>query len=416
MSDQKIRILQAIRYRTKSRQVQDGEMNMSVMITRLSAVAVRVPLATPVLAPQLKISFRDYLLVMLECSDNSRGIGFSYIGTGGGKSTAAVFDEFVLQNVLGADPTNPEAISKKLKFATRIQGRGGIVANAFSALDIALWDRNSRAAGLPLAQMINPDAKKVVPAYASGGYLNGEYRPAELEREIKSALDAGFASIKLKCAFGSQQDDIARVKTARRFMGDKTNLMLDAYNRWTQVEDALPSVIAYQDVHPYWVEDPFEPDMIEELSGLNRQVGAVLATGEFYFSPAAFQAMASQKAVGVFQAEAPRCGGITDWLKIADIAQANGIEFSPCWFHDLHVHLVAASPAAKFVEYFPTRDILNFAELIDRPVIARDGEIAVPQEPGVGFDFIMDAVEKYALATAITGTFDTPTLVQAAAI
>jgi len=59
-------------------------------------------------------------------------------------------------------------------------------------------------------------------------------------------------------------------------------------------------------------------------------------------------------------------------LKIAITAKQHGIEFSPCGFHDLHVHLVAASSAARFVEYFPTGDIANFAEFIDNPVIARD--------------------------------------------
>ncbi|OSQ36419.1 hypothetical protein [Thalassospira mesophila] len=75
---------------------------------------------------------------------------------------------------------------------------------------------------------------------------------------------------------------------------------------------------------------------------------------------------------------------------------------------------MAAPPLAKFVEYFPTRDILNFAKLIDNPVVARDGKIAVPQEPGLGFDFVMDAVEKYALGQTITGTYSAPTQVFAA--
>lgn len=380
-------------------------------MTKIQALPVRVPLEVPVLAPQLEIRYRDYLLVELQCSDGTSGIGFSYIGTGGARSTAIAFEEFVMNVVLGADPTNPEEIQQKLKFTTRIQGRGGIVANALSAVDIALWDRNARAAGLSLSKFISSEAKESVPAYASGGYLTGKDDTGKLEREIKSNVDQGFESMKLKCAFGTYKEDVHRVTSARRMMGDDTILMLDAYNRWTAIEEAVPSVKAYQDVNPYWVEDPFEPDLLDELVGLVKEVPCNLATGEFYFSPAAFQTMANQKAVGVFQAEAPRCGGITDWLKIADIAEKNGVEMSPCWFHDLHVHLVAASPAAKYVEYFPTFEILNFGVLIDKPLVAKDGMIQVPEAPGLGFNFKTEVIERFAITKAIVARYDKPTRV-----
>lgn len=373
---------------------------MPTYITSLTLFPVRVPLEAPVLAPQLEIGYRDYLLVRIECSDETWGIGFSYIGTGGALSAAEASKELIAGLVLGADPSDPEALQRRLKFATRIQGRGGIIANALSAIDIALWDRNARVQGLPLYKAIGAGTVTQVPAYASGGYLTGRYRQGDLEREIKSYLDAGFRSIKLKCAFGALDEDMRRVNAARRFMGDDTNLMLDAYNRWSSVEDALPSVKAYMDVNPYWVEDPFEPDMLAAFEGLKEAVPCRLATGEFYFGPPAFETLAASGATDVFQAEAPRCGGISDWLKIAGIAAAHGIEMSPCWFHDLHVHLVAATPAASFVEYFPTFDVLNFGVLIDRPVRAQNGYLPVPQDPGLGFQFRSEIVERYTLGKA----------------
>jgi L-alanine-DL-glutamate epimerase-like enolase superfamily enzyme len=339
--------------------------------------------------------------VQVTCNDGTKGIGFSYIGTGGGLSAASAFNEFVIPTALGHDPTKPEDLIGQLRFITRIQGRGGIVVNALSALDIALWDRNARAQDLPLSKFINSSAKSIVPAYYSGGYLSCSDERTDLDAEIKTALDAGFDSIKLKCAFDVIDKDLERIAEARSIIGPDRQLMLDAYNRWQLTSDAVPYVKGYQEFHPYWIEDPFEPDLIDEMKELNEEVPSRLATGEFYFGILPFRQMAKQGAVRVFQAEAPRCGGITDWLKIAEIAKAANIEMSPCWFHDLHVHLVAATPVARFVEYFPTYDILNFGLLIDNPVVAEGGSIRVPQEPGLGFQFKETAIEQFSLGDAI---------------
>lgn len=374
---------------------------MSVYVSRIKGVGCRVPLGVPVLAPGLRIEYRDYLLVEIECTDGTSGIGFSYVGTGGASATTAVLQDLVSPLVLGADPTRIDELQRCLKFATRIQGRGGIVANALSAIDIALWDRNARSRELPLSVFINPAARASVSAYASGGYLAETDNADQLERELKGYIDAGFSSIKLKCAFGSIEEDIKRLTDVRRIIGHDNKLMLDAYNRWTRADVAAVRLREYLAFDPYWIEDPLEPDLLEELSELRREVDCRLATGEFYFGPAPFHTMVSHQAVSVFQPEAPRCGGVTDWLRIADMAEKAKIEVSPCWFHDLHVHLVAATPCAKHVEYFPTHEVLNFGVLIDNPVVARDGEIAVPQEPGLGFNFNWDAIERYALPNAL---------------
>jgi len=62
----------------------------------------------------------------------------------------------------------------------------------------------------------------------------------------------------------------------------------------------------------------------------------------------------------------------------------------------LHVHLVAATPNARYVEYFPDDQVLNFRRLVDTQLEVRDGNLIVPQGPGLGFGFDEKAVEKYA--------------------
>ena len=69
----------------------------------------------------------------------------------------------------------------------------------------------------------------------------------------------------------------------------------------------------------------------------------------------------------------------------------------PHWFHDLHAHLVASSPNARYVEYFPDDQVLNFRRLVDTQLEWRDGRLQLPQRPGLGFDFDAAALERYAL-------------------
>jgi L-alanine-DL-glutamate epimerase-like enolase superfamily enzyme len=91
------------------------------------------------------------------------------------------------------------------------------------------------------------------------------------------------------------------------------------------------------------------------------------------------------------------CGGISEFRRIAATAASYGVTLCPHWFHDLHAHLVASTPNARYVELFPDDKVLNFRRLVDRQLVFSDGDIVLPQEPGLGFGFDAAAVKKYAL-------------------
>ena len=96
---------------------------------------------------------------------------------------------------------------------------------------------------------------------------------------------------------------------------------------------------------------------------------------------------------GILQTDAAVCGGITEFRRIAATAAGFGVPVCPHWFHDLHIHLAAAMPNALFVEYFPDDRVLNFRKLIDRQLELRDGDLVVPTDPGLGFNFDEKMVE-----------------------
>ena len=361
-------------------------------VTRIEVTAVRLPLDEPVSAPGLLIEHRDYLLVRISCDDGTSGIGFSYIATFGGLAALAAARDTLAAHVVGWDASDPAAVSADLLRFTRILGRGGPTMNVISAIDIALWDRNARAAGVPLYRLLGAEETESVPAYASGGYLRHGEGNDVLEAELAAYLDAGFEYVKIKTAHGTLKEDAERVALARRVVGDHVGLMFDVYCRWDDVARAVAHVNEYVGVAPYWIEDPFDPDRLDlyaELDGI----------GEFYYTALPFEALAERGALNVIQAEAPRSGGITGWLEIARLADRfPDMELCPCWYHDIHIHLVAAHEKATLVEYFPDDRILNFRRIIDSPIQCRDGRLLLPTRPGVGYDFIDENLERFKLA------------------
>ena len=123
-----------------------------------------------------------------------------------------------------------------------------------------------------------------------------------------------------------------------------------------------------------------------------------MATGEFYYEIPSFKAIVERKAASILQAEAPRWGGVTGWNRIATFAAAHDVGMSPDWFHQIHVHLVSAASNGLFVEYFPDDTVFNFGWLVDHELEVRDGSLVLPDRPGVGVEFVEEAVGRYALA------------------
>ncbi len=367
-------------------------------IQQLEARAVRVPLARPVGASGTMLASRDYLCVTLRFSDGSEGIGFSYIGTAGAETALTSVREFFAPVLFASDVHggDPFALNEKMVFATRIQGRSGILMNAISAIDIAMWDACARREDVSLGKLLGAQDKQI-PTYGSGGYYYSDDGVAELEQELQRWQEMGFSSIKLKVRGDQTPSEFLRLAMARDMLGVKGNLMLDFYHAFSGREQAWRFVDKAQEVSPYWIEDPFEADDLASFSWLARQSGLRLATGEFQSNAATFHHIGLTGAASVVQAEAPRCGGVTGWLKLSEVALHYGMSMSPCWFHQLHVHLVPSVPNGGFVEYFVGTDVLNFDRLIDTHLVPKNGLVSVPKAPGLGFNFDKVSVEKYTI-------------------
>jgi L-alanine-DL-glutamate epimerase-like enolase superfamily enzyme len=367
------------------------------LIESISVCVARVPLETVTSFATRTVSARDYCLVKVRSRDGVEGIGFCYVGSAGGRIAQVAVEELLAPMLIGQDSLRVEGLWQTMYQESLLQGRSGSVMRALSILDTALWDLNARTAKLPLYQYLGAYVVDRVPAYASGGYYLPDKTPDILGEELAGYVAAGFKAVKMKVGRLSPSEEEDRIEAAREAIGADIHLMLDANNAWSDVPTALTYMKRYEPYDPYWMEEPFGPDDIESHAKLAELTPVVIATGEIAYGRWYHKELLDKRGAEILQTDAVVCGGITEWKRIAALAAGYGVTMCPHWFHDLHVQLVAATPNARYVEFFPDDKVLNFRRLIDSQLQHEGGDLLLPQTPGLGFSFEEKTVKKYTL-------------------
>ncbi|HEY9057900.1 MAG TPA: mandelate racemase/muconate lactonizing enzyme family protein [Aurantimonas sp.] len=372
-------------------------MTGSSTIRSIEARTIRVPLDVPTSFSTRQVHHRDYAIARVTTEDGARGIGFCYGGSDAGSIVTKAVRELFAPLLKGADATCVEGLWDRMYSAGIIQARTGSAMRAISIVDIALWDRNARVAGMPLHRFLGGFHEESVPAYASGGYYLDGKSPQALGEELASYVAMGFKAVKMKVGRLDPSGEEARIAAAREAIGPDVLLMLDANNAWRDLPTALRYMDRYEAYDPYWIEEPFSPDDIANHARLARRTRIPVATGEIEAGRWRFKELLDQEAAAILQTDAAVCGGISEYRRIGATAASYGVNLCPHWFHDLHVHLVGSAPNGQFVEYFPDDQVLNFRRLIDRQLETRAGRLLLPADPGLGFNFDEEALNAFAL-------------------
>ena len=366
------------------------------IIQSVQVASVAVPLDKVTSFSTRTVSERHYCLVKVSSKDGHEGIGFCYVGSAGGDIAKVAVEQLLAPKLLGQNSHRSEGLWMDMYNESILQGRTGAVMRGISILDTALWDLNARSVGLPLHHYLGAVVEDRVPAYASGGYYLDGKTPAKLGKEMESYVKQGFKAVKMKVGRLSPSEEEARVKAARRAIGEDVLLTLDANNAWRDLPTALEYVRRFEAYNPYWIEEPFSPDAIDLHAALARLTKINVATGEMEAGRWRFRELIDAGGAAILQSDAAVCGGITEWRRISAYADLKGITVCPHWMHDLHAPLVAATPNARFVEFFLDDQVLNFRRLINKQLSFKNGDLILHKTPGLGFEFDEAAVKKYA--------------------
>jgi len=300
----------------------------------------------------------------------------------------AALEEFA-DLIKGEDPLRIEHVIAKLRAASAPCGPGGIAALAMAAIDIALWDIRGKASGVPLVQLLG-GLRDRVPAYASGA-LTRTTPTDKLERAATALVEKGYRQIKAQMAVEglSAAQEVERIRLIRSAVGPETHLLVDINQRWG-VHEAISIGRRVEDLGLGWLEDPTKCDDYKGLAKIADALVTPICAGEYLYGTEPHRQTLAHHSVDIVMIDLLRAGGVTQWMKIAGMAEAFNRPVASHLLPEIHVHLIAAVPNGLVVEYMPWT-----WRLFEDPPIPEKGEITVPTGAGLGLKFAPDLFDKY---------------------
>jgi L-alanine-DL-glutamate epimerase-like enolase superfamily enzyme len=346
---------------------------------RLSSVTLPLPTgisdAKVLTGRQRPMTEVAFLFAEITTEAGLEGVGFSYSKRAGGPAQFAHARE-VAPDLIGEDPSDIGRLWTKLVWAGASVGRSGAATQALAGIDVALWDLKAKRAGLPLAKLLGAHRDSVRCYNTSGGFL---HEPIEqvLDNATRT-LESGVGGIKIKVGQPDRAEDLRRVRAVREHIGDDAPLMVDANQQWDR-PTAMRVGRALEEFGLVWIEEPLDAYDAEGHAALARSLDTAIASGEMLTSVAEHAELIRQGAVDILQPDAPRIGGITQFLKLAALAEHRNVALAPHFAMEIHVHLAAAYPLEPWVEHFDWLYPL-FPERLE----IRDGRMHLSERPGLG--------------------------------
>jgi L-alanine-DL-glutamate epimerase-like enolase superfamily enzyme len=366
-------------------------MRADAPIDAVTAAVYQIPTDSP--EADGTISWTSTTMIVVRAhADGLIGTGWTY----GAAAVRPLIADKLAGIVVGRDAMDVTAAYDAMSRATRNLGRLGIAACAISAVDVALWDLKARLLGLRLARLLG-QTRDDVPIYGSGGFTS--YDDAQLEDQFTRWVhEQGIPRVKMKIAesWGSREDhDLARIARARKIIGPKSELYVDANGGYTR-KQAVRVAEAAADSDVRWFEEPVSSDDLAGLNEVRAHVTADVAAGEYGYDLPYFARMVQAGAVDCLQADLSRCGGITEWQRVAAVAAANNLQISGHCAPHLHLDAAAATPNLRHLEWFHDHVRIEnmFFEGTTPPkpggVLPVDDDV-----PGHGLTFRDDAASPY---------------------
>jgi L-alanine-DL-glutamate epimerase-like enolase superfamily enzyme len=270
-------------------------------------------------------------------------------------------------------------------------------------VDIALWDIKGKALGKPISDLIGERKRDRVRAYASRLMPETVEEVREAVQEVK---EQGFTAVKL--GWGplgrDPRHDVRLAEAARAVAGDQMDILIDAglgYGSRAAVAIEVAEALEQQGI--FWFEEPFEPDEYEAYAELSDAVSIPIAAGEQDVTRWGFRELAERGHVDVLQPDVTRCGGITETMEIARLAESLGRRCVPhAWKSGIikaaSLHVNAVLPDALFQEYCIADTPINKELICPQLPIDKEGYVTVPSVPGLGVELDPDVVQRLRVA------------------
>lgn len=333
----------------------------------------------------------SHILLRLRTDGGVEGLGYVSLVTAAAWQVKPIVAtlEVMVEQIGEADLMATEAINHRLLAMCDGGPMAGLGRRCAAVIDVALWDIKGKALGQPVATLLGGYRDRA-PVYASW-QLWWTYDLPTLKKNAQEILGMGYRAMKFRLGGVSDPEEIAaRCAVMREAVGDDVALMADANQSWTLTQ-ALAMGRALEPYRLYWLEDPVPFTDLHGLAEVSRALGTPLATGESYHEAGPFRELFERHATEIAIIDLD-VGGLTQWMKIAALAQAYGVPVAGHTAPEALVHAVSAAPNGCYVEHIPW-----MAPLIKDGPERVDGQMVVPARPGLGLELDEAALRKYAV-------------------
>jgi len=345
---------------------------------------VRVPLPEPITTASGRIENAPMVLFDVTRGDGATGSAYVFTYAEDALGATAEVGARIADAVAGHD-AEPEAVEAMLQGRYRLMGVQGLVGMAMAGLDMALWDLQARAAGVPLAVLLGGTTDPI-PAYLSLGMLDER---AAAERAEQAAAD-GYRALKIKIGWPDAATDLAVIRAARTAGGDGLELMVDL-NQSLSAGDALERCRAFEGEGLAWIEEPTLAGDFAGHAAITQATDTPIQLGENWWGVADMENCLSAGAGDLAMVDVMRIGGVTGWLRSAALAEAHGKPLSSHAFPEVSGHLLAVTPTRHWLELLD-----KASTILQEPVRIENGDFIFSEAPGAGMVWDEAAVARFA--------------------
>jgi len=333
------------------------------------------------------------------------------------------------QYIIGENPVNVDMLFEKMRRSRLFDGAmSGATVTAMTGIEIALWDLTGKILGVPVYQLLGGKFRDSVRLYCDS-HAGKDFSPAAYARRAKEVVAMGFDAIKFdvdetKAGFRNDRwnwnasgPEVAwmteRVAAVREAVGPGIDLAIDMHGRY----DTASGIRVARAMEPFnllWLEEPVPPENVAAMREVKLNSPVPICSGENLYLRWGFRDLIEQQAVDTIMPDIPKCGGLSECRKIANMAEVYYIQFAP---HNVSgplgtmasAHVCASVPNFLALEWhwvdYEGWD--DFASRPGRPVI-ENGRINLTDTPGIGLTVNDDALRPY-LRPGTTLFDETPT-------
>jgi L-Ala-D/L-Glu epimerase len=368
---------------------------VGMKITHVETYPVRIPLKPErrMISALGRHEVSEFLIVRLGTDAGIDGVGEATVTPRWSGETVwgaqAVVERVFKPLAIGCDPADIAEIDRRMDHAC--------AHNWFakSAIEMACWDIQGRAAGKPVYELLGGARR---PRVIRSRFSMGAYEPDRAARRTRELVAAGFTTIKVKVG-GQPAGDVERVRAVRAAAGPDVALVIDANCGW-DADTAIAAIRALDDCRLSLVEQPTPDGDYAALARVRRETSPPVMADDICFNMSHARELVRNECCDVISVYPGKNGGISKARAIAEYAAANGLSATIGSNLEWDItsaamgHLVVACPAIE-VEKYPG-DLLgpDYHEFsIARQPLVIDGPLlTVPDRPGLGIDVDWDVV------------------------